>query len=72
MPISDADKVRKLCRPLLSVRKLLVTTPTILVDQDETDGNGRSRTRSTPSTARNRGGDGFAGRLHLIALESTC
>jgi hypothetical protein len=68
--ISNADEVRWLCRPLLNVREMLVTTPTILVDQDETNGNGKPRSRSTPSTARTRGGDGFTGRLHLIARES--
>ena len=67
--ISVDGTVSGLGRPLGNVRKLLVTTPTILVKQDETDGNGGYPVVLTRPTACDPGGDGFAGRLSLIALE---
>jgi len=68
--ISVDDTVRGLGRPLLNVRKMLVTTPTILVKQDETDGNARPDLMVARSIARDPGGVGSAGRLRLIPLES--
>jgi hypothetical protein len=67
--ISADGTVSGLGRPLGNLRELLVTTPTILVKQDETDGNGGHSVVLTRPTACDPGDDGFAGRLSLIALE---
>jgi hypothetical protein len=68
--ISVDDTVRGLGRPLLNMREMLVTTPTILVKQDETDESARPALMVARSTAREPGGVGFVDRLRLIALES--
>ena len=67
--ISGDGKVCELGRPPGNVRKLLVTTRTILVKQDETNGNAGTPFILTRPTTRDLGGDGFVGRLSLIAVE---
>jgi hypothetical protein len=67
--ISADGKVCRLGRPPGNVRKVLVTTRTILVKQDETNGNVGPPVILTRPITRELGGDGFVGRLSLIALE---
>ena len=67
--ISVDGKVRGLGSSRLNVREMLVTTPTILVEQDETNGNVGPPFILTRPNTRDLGGDGFVGRLSLILLE---
>jgi hypothetical protein len=62
-------KVRGLGSPRINVREMLVTTPTILVEQDETDENGAPRLNFPDRSHASQGAMGLAGGTSLIALE---